>query len=82
MQTSATIALLAVLACSCTAYLITPTVTALAVLSRPLRSLDIYCWRFGVVASVVRRMNEVTVHRARLVLGWVTVFGRVYHHSV
>ena len=39
-------------------------------------------WRRGVVASVVRRMNEVTVHWARLVLGWVTVFGRVYHHGV
>ena len=39
-------------------------------------------WRLGVVASVVRRMNEVTVHWARLVLGWVTVFGRVYHHGV
>jgi len=34
------------------------------------------------VASVVRRMNEVTVHWARLVLGWVTVFGRVHHHGV
>jgi len=32
----------------------------------------------GVVASVVRRMNEVTLRRARLVLGWVTVFERVY----
>jgi len=30
-------------------------------------------WRLGVVASVVRRVNEVTVHWARLVLGWVTV---------
>ena len=39
-------------------------------------------WRLGVVASVVRRMNGVTVHWARLVLGWVTVFGRVYHHGV
>ena len=29
-------------------------------------------WRRGVVASVVRRMNEVTLRRARLVLGWVT----------
>ena len=37
-------------------------------------------WRRAVVASVVRRMNEVTLRRARLVLGWVTVFGRVYHH--
>jgi len=27
-----------------------------------------------VVASVVRRMNEVTLRRARSVLGWVTVF--------
>jgi len=39
-------------------------------------------WRLGVVASVVRRMNEVTVHWARLVLGWVTVFARLYHHGV
>ena len=34
------------------------------------------------MASVVRRMNEVTLRRARLVLGRVTVFGRVYHHGV
>jgi len=27
----------------------------------------------------VRRMNEVNARRARLVPGWVTVFGRVYH---
>ena len=40
-------------------------------------------WRRGVVASVVRRMNEVTLRRARLVLGWVYhVFGRVYHHGM
>ena len=39
-------------------------------------------WRRGVVASVVRRMNEVTLRRPRLVLGWVTVFGRVYHHGM
>ena len=38
--------------------------------------------RRGVVASVVRRMNEVTLRRARLVLGWVTIFGRVYHHGM
>ena len=43
---------------------------------------NILGWRLGVVASVIRRMNEVTVHWARLVLGWVTVFGRVYHHGV
>ena len=33
----------------------------------------------GVVVSGVRRMNEVNARRARLVLGWVTVFGRLYH---
>jgi len=31
-----------------------------------------------VVVSGVRRMNEVNARRARLVPGWVTVFGRVY----
>ena len=36
-------------------------------------------WRRGVVVSGVRRMSEVNVQRARLVLGQVTVFGRVYH---
>ena len=30
----------------------------------------------------VRRMNEVNARRARLVPGWVTVFGRVYHLGV
>ena len=33
----------------------------------------------GVVVGGVRRMNEVNALRARLVLGWVTVFGRLYH---
>ena len=33
-------------------------------------------WRSG---NVVRHMNEVTRRRARLVLGWATVFGLVYH---
>jgi len=32
-------------------------------------------WQRGVVVSVVRRMNEVTLRRARLVPGWVTVCG-------
>jgi len=36
-------------------------------------------WRRGVVVSGVRRVNEVNARRARLVPGWVTVFGRVYH---
>jgi len=35
--------------------------------------------RRGVMVSGVRRMNEVNACRARLVAGWVTVFGRVYH---
>jgi len=39
----------------------------------------LFSWRRGVVVSGVRRMNEVNARRARLVPGWVTVFGRVYH---
>ena len=48
-------------------------------LSLPLKPSACRSWRIwgGVVASVVRRMNEVSLRRARLVLGWVTVFGRV-----
>jgi len=38
-----------------------------------------YGWRRGIVVSGVRRTNEVNARRARLVLGWVTIFGRVYH---
>ena len=38
----------------------------------------IISWRRGVVVSGVRRMNEVNARRARLVPGWVTVFGRVF----
>jgi len=33
------------------------------------------------VASIIRRMNEVTIRWARLVLGQVTIFGQVYHHG-
>jgi len=33
-------------------------------------------WRSG---NGVVRISEVTLRRARLVLGWVTVFGRAYH---
>jgi len=32
-------------------------------------------WRFGVVGSDVGQINKVTLRRARLVLGWVTVSG-------
>ena len=28
---------------------------------------------------VVGRINEVVLHRIRLVLGWVTIFGRAVH---
>jgi len=34
-------------------------------------------WRRGVVVSGIGLINEVNRHRARLVLGWVTVCGRV-----
>ena len=44
-----------------------------------LLDLGIHGWRRGVVVSGVRRMNEANARRARLVPGWVTVFGRVYH---
>ena len=39
-------------------------------------------WRRGVVVSGVRRMNEANAGRARLVPGWVPVFGRAYHLSM
>ena len=38
--------------------------------------------RRGVVVSGVRRLNEVNARRARLRLGWVTVFGQVYRLSM
>jgi len=38
--------------------------------------------RRGVLASGVRRVNEVNPRRTRLVLGRVTVFGRVCHLGV
>ena len=36
-------------------------------------------WRRGVVVSGVGLINEVNRHWAHLVLGWVTVCGRVNH---
>ena len=44
--------------------------------SRHLGLLSGWC---VAVVSGVRRMNEVNARRDRLVPGWVTVFGRVYH---
>jgi len=42
---------------------------------------QIAVWWFGVVVTgnVVGQINEVTLRQARLVLGWVTVYGRVNH---
>jgi len=61
---------------------------AAARLSGPVAAVDVsFCaldfekayLRRGVVVSGVRRMNEVNPRWVRLVLGWVTVFGRAYH---
>jgi len=35
----------------------------------------LYWWWFNAVGSDVGQINEVTLRRARLVLGWVTVWG-------
>jgi len=41
------------------------------------RQMDrLMAWRSG---NVLCRINEVTLRRARLVLGWVTVYGQVNH---
>jgi len=43
---------------------------------------NVLAWRSG---DVVRRINEVTLRRARLVLGWVTIVGgqttSVFHQA-
>jgi len=41
----------------------------------PLEIVTVEAWR-RLVVSGVRRMNEVNARRARLILGWVTVFER------
>jgi len=41
----------------------------------PLETVTVEAWR-RLVVSGVRRMNEVNARRARLILGWVTVFER------
>ena len=54
--------------------------TIVALIARlKISGIYIISWRHGVVVSGVRRMNEVNPCQARLVLGWVTVFGLVYH---
>jgi len=37
-------------------------------------SMIVVVWRSG---NVVGQINEITLRQARLVLGWVTVYGRV-----
>ena len=39
-------------------------------------------WWHGVVVNALVVINEVTLCRARLILGWVTVCGWVYHLSM
>jgi len=39
-------------------------------------------WRLGVVVSGIGLINEVNRHWAKLVLGWVTVCGRVIHFGM
>jgi len=36
-------------------------------------------WRRGAAVNIVGRIGEVNQHRARLVLGWVTIFSSVNH---
>ena len=36
-------------------------------------------WRYGVVVNALVVINEVTLRRARLILEWVTICGRVNH---
>ena len=59
-----------------TSFLVTPDKRKVA--SLILSLLITLNWQFSAVV-VIRRMNEVAEHWARLVLAWVTVFGRVYH---
>ena len=40
------------------------------------KKYSIMWWR-GVVVSALSAINEVNQHRARLLLGWVTVCGQV-----
>jgi len=39
-------------------------------------------WKHGIEISIVRCMNEVNLHRARLVLGWLTTSSWVCHLSM
>ena len=39
-------------------------------------------WHHGIVVSGVRHINEVNPRQTRLVPGWVTIFGQLYHLSM
>jgi len=43
---------------------------------------DTFGWRRSVVVSALASINVVSPHWARLVLGWVTICGRVNHLGV
>jgi len=50
-----------------------------AILANAHNTRLVVAWLSG---SALVSINEVTLRRARLVLGWVTVFERVHHRSV
>ena len=61
-------------------FLITVVITHWSLLAVAVECLILLAvWRRGIVVSGVRRVNEVNLRRAWLVLGWVAVFGWVYH---
>ena len=45
----------------------------------PLNAFNLTMSRRGVVVSALVSINEVALHRARLLLGWVTVYRQVIH---
>jgi len=44
--------------------------------------MTVWSWQRDIVVSVIRRINEVTLHQARLVLGWENVCRRLYHLGI
>ena len=67
---------LSFLQAGCTFCRPTNSVKALKV-ARKITTNKKHGWRRGVVVNGDRRLNEVDALRARLLLGWVTVFGRI-----
>ena len=60
-------------------YAQTPLRRFIVSLLRNKSQLHVNGWRRSVVVNGVGLINEVNRHYARLVLGWVTVCGRVNH---